>query len=185
MKGVVFTELLEMVESRFGMDVVDAVLDDAELPSGGSYTAVGTYDHQEVFLIVETLSRRLGVPVPDLLQAYGEHLFGRFAVMYPHFFRGVVGTFDFLSTIECHIHVEVRKLYPDAELPHFQAERDGDRALVLVYSSARPLGDFARGLIYGCIAHYREPIEVSWEDLGPVPMTHVRFRLVRGGAAHD
>lgn len=184
MKGVVFTELLEMVESRFGMDVVDAILDDADLPSGGSYTAVGTYDHQEVFQIVGTLSRHLGVPVPHLLQAYGEHLFGRFAEMYPQFFVGVGGTFDFLSTIECHIHVEVRKLYPDAELPHFQAERVGDDGLDLVYSSARPLGDFARGLIRGCIAHYDEPIDLSWEDLGPVPMTRVRFRLVRRGAGH-
>ncbi len=185
MKGVVFTELLEMVEARFGMDVVDAILDEADLPSGGSYTAVGTYDHREVFQIVLALSRQLGVPVPDLLQAYGEYLFGRFAELYPQFFVGVRDAFEFLATIETHIHVEVRKLYPDAELPHFQPEAGQGPGLNIIYSSARPLGDFARGLILGCIAHYGEPIDVSWEDLGPVPMTRVRFRLVRRGAGHD
>lgn len=35
MKGVVFTEFLEMVEARFSADLVDDVIDAANLPSGG------------------------------------------------------------------------------------------------------------------------------------------------------
>ena len=78
MKGVVFTELLEMVEARFSADMVDDIIDDAQLPSGGVYTSVGTYPHEEIVALVVALSQRSGLAVRDLLLAFGEHLFGRF-----------------------------------------------------------------------------------------------------------
>ena len=45
MKGVIFTEFLEMVESHFSPEMADRIITAARLPSGGAYTAVGTYDH--------------------------------------------------------------------------------------------------------------------------------------------
>ena len=45
MKGIVFTEFLEMVEDKFSADMVDDIIDDCDLASGGAYTAVGTYPH--------------------------------------------------------------------------------------------------------------------------------------------
>ncbi|MBT8311465.1 MAG: hypothetical protein HKP23_01335, partial [Flavobacteriaceae bacterium] len=39
MKGIVFTEFLEMVEDKFGLEVVDTIIEKAELPSEGVYTA--------------------------------------------------------------------------------------------------------------------------------------------------
>lgn len=45
MKGIVFTEFVDMVEAQFSADMVDDILDDAAPASGGAYTAVGTYDH--------------------------------------------------------------------------------------------------------------------------------------------
>ena len=36
MKGIVFTEFLEMVEERYSAGVVDQLLLEAKLPSGGS-----------------------------------------------------------------------------------------------------------------------------------------------------
>jgi len=48
MKGVVFTEFLDMVEAKFSADMVDDIIDDAKLASGGAYTAVGTYPHSEM-----------------------------------------------------------------------------------------------------------------------------------------
>ena len=122
MKGIVFTEFLEMVESRFSFDMVDDILDDARPASGGAYTAVGTYPHDEMVALVSALSARSGLAVADLLRAFGAHLFGRFVQGYPDFFARVDNAFDFLAGIEDIIHAEVRKLYPDAELPHFTIE---------------------------------------------------------------
>jgi len=41
MKGIVFTEFLEMVENKFSPELADRIIEGAEVPSGGVYTAVG------------------------------------------------------------------------------------------------------------------------------------------------
>ena len=41
MLGMVFTELVEMVENRFSPELADAVLQEAAPGHGGAYTAVG------------------------------------------------------------------------------------------------------------------------------------------------
>ncbi len=163
MKGIIFTEFLELVESKFGLDMVDDLIAACDLPSRGEYTAVGTYDHREIVDLVVELSRRTELPVPDLLQVYGEHLFGRFTVLYPQFFAGVVDGFQFLENVEGYIHVEVKKLYPSAELPTFDHERIADDRLRLVYHSSRHLEDVAEGLIRGCMKHFGSGCEITRE----------------------
>lgn len=179
MKGVVFTEFLEMVESRFSADMVDDIIDDADLPSGGAYTAVGTYPHDEMVALVVALSQRSGAAVRDLLLAFGEHLFGRFVVGYPAFFSGTSDAFTFLAGIEDIIHSEVRKLYPDAELPRFDVERHTDRELVLLYQSGRHFEDLAEGLMRGCIAHFGGGIAISRTGVGEGDARSERFVLTR------
>ena len=41
MKGIIFTEFIEMVEDKFGFEVADNIITNSNLPSGGAYTAVG------------------------------------------------------------------------------------------------------------------------------------------------
>ncbi|HMN94627.1 MAG TPA: heme NO-binding domain-containing protein [Hydrogenophaga sp.] len=163
MKGVVFTEFLGMVEEAFSAEMVDDIIDDADPPSGGAYTAVGTYPHDEMVAMVVALSRRTGIAVPDLVRAFGKHLFGRFVQAYPSFFDGVDSTFQFLSGIEDIIHAEVLKLYPDAELPRFDIEHHDPRRLTLLYRSPRHFEDLAEGLMLGCIDHFKERIVLRRE----------------------
>jgi len=179
MKGVVFTEFMEMVESTFSADMVDDIIDDADLPSGGAYTAVGTYDHSEMVALVVALSKRSGMEVRDLLLAFGEYLFGRFVAGYPSFFVGATDAFKFLSGIEDIIHAEVRKLYPDAELPKFDVEHHDAQRLVLVYDSRRHFEDLAEGLMRGCIAHFGGGIAVAREVVGNGDARRERFVLTR------
>ena len=70
MKGIVFTEFLELVESKWGADMVDDLIDSNDLESGGVYTAVGTYDFKEMQALLGTLSERTGIPPADLLKEY-------------------------------------------------------------------------------------------------------------------
>lgn len=177
MKGMVFTEFLELVEDAFGMDVCDTILERVDPPSGGSYTAVGTYDHQELVDLVAALSDATSTPIPDLLRTFGRHLFGRFVQGYPALFEDADDPLDFLASVEEHIHVEVRKLYPDAELPTFDHDRTDD-GLELVYRSPRPFGPFAEGLIEGCIEHFGRDLAVESEDRSANGESAVRF-LVR------
>jgi hypothetical protein len=181
MKGVVFTELLEMVENTFGEQVADRIIDECDLPSGGSYTSIGTYDHNEILTLVTKLSEITTIAVPDLVQAFGKYLFGRFRDGYPVFFEGVDTAFQFLKNIESYIHVEVRKLYPDAELPSFEYSSPSPDVLIMTYSSTRPFGALAKGLVEGCIAHYQEHIDSKIEDLSQGQSKQLRFTLTKQG----
>src|SRR6476661_6798326 len=72
MKGIIFTEFLDMVEQRFSPQVVEQMVTAAQLPSGGAYTSVGKYDHGEIWSLVCELSKVCDTSVPDLFKAYGE-----------------------------------------------------------------------------------------------------------------
>lgn len=176
MKGIVFTEFLEMVEAGHGMDIVDELLELPGLSNGGSYTSVGTYEFAELASMVVKLSMVLDVPMEDLLQAYGVHLFGRFADMFPEMFEGQEDWKRFLSGVHNRIHVEVRKLYPEAELPNFDCHVDGE-CITLTYSSPRPLAPFAEGLIRGCLVHFGVDAEVSCELTGDKDGTAAIFKV--------
>ncbi|MBV6652154.1 MAG: heme NO-binding domain-containing protein [Mameliella sp.] len=162
MKGVVFTEFIEMVEDKFGFDVSDKIITESDLPSGGAYTAVGTYDFQEMVQLVSNLSKETGLDLPTLLYTFGDHLFGRFFSIYPHFFENKNDTFDFLNNLEDYIHVEVKKLYPDAQLPTIDCTTSEDgKTMTMIYKSQRRMGDLALGLINGCITHFEQNIGVE------------------------
>lgn len=161
MKGIVFTEFLDMVEQRYSLDMVDALLDAVQPVCGGAYTAVGTYPHEDMVALVLALSQRVDVPPAQLLQAFGEHLAGRFVRLYPQFFAQTQDTLEFLAGVEDVIHVEVRKLYPDAELPRFQVEAREPGRLVLRYLSSRHLEDFAEGLMRGCAHHFGQSLQIQ------------------------
>jgi heme-NO-binding protein len=179
MKGMVFTEFLEMVEETFSADVVDQIIEASALSSHGVYTAVGSYDHAELLQLVTHLSEITGMAVPDLIRAFGKHLFGRFVQGYPHFFEGVDSVFTFLPQVENYIHIEVKKLYPDAELPSFACDASHPGQLVMTYKSSRPFAELAEGLILACIAHYGEDIALTSEDLSGAQRTHVCFTLTQ------
>ena len=179
MKGIVFSEFIEMVERQFSPEMADEIIVAANLPSGGMYTSVGTYDHGEMLALVGQLSEKTNTPSADLVQTFGIYLFGRFYELYPVFFEGVDGTFDFLSQIEEHVHREVRKLYPDAELPTFETSRLDADTLEMTYRSRRPFADLALGLIRGCASHYDEHLAIEQLDLSADGRTHVCFTLRR------
>ena len=71
MKGIVFTEFLDMVEAQFTPEVADRMITAAAVPSDGAYTAVGTYDYHEIIELVAQLSALTSLPVPKLLLAEG------------------------------------------------------------------------------------------------------------------
>ena len=179
MKGIIFTELLEMAESTFSVSVVEDVLDSVELPSGGSYTSVGTYDHEELLAIVGQLSAQTGVPAGELVSAYGRYLFGRFTVLYPAMFADVECALDFIESVESHIHVEVRKLYSDAELPTIETTRTSDGDLEVFYRSRRPLADVAEALICGCIEHFGSRFDLQRTDENTDTEFRTRFLVTQ------
>ena len=165
MKGVVFTEFFSLVEKNWSPDLVEDLIDEVDPPSGGVYTSVGTYDHGELVNLLMKLSAKTKMAPADLLHAFGRHLFSVFLENYRVFFENVSDPFDFLESIEDYIHVEVRKLYSDAELPTFESSRPDDSTIVLIYSSKRGFSDLAYGLISATCEHWETPVTIETESL--------------------
>lgn len=177
MKGIVFSEFIEFVEDRFSPEIADDIIEASDLSTGGAYTSVGTYDHKELLQLVSNLSEITHTPVQELVCAYGRHLFGRLSITYPQFIAKTESTFTFLQHVDDHIHVEVYKLYPEAELPRFEYEFPRSDQMVMIYSSTRPLADLAEGLIQSCIEYFGEDITVEREDLFSEEGTMAKFTL--------
>ncbi len=160
MKGIVFTEFIELVEDRFGIEVLDSIIENSNLESKGVYTSVGTYSHFEMVELLTNLSKTINVSIPDLLFVYSEHFFQVLVNSYPEFFEKQTNAFDFLESVESYIHPEVLKLYPDAELPKFVTKRSGNQ-INMTYISERKLADFAHGLMTSAVAHFGEDISIE------------------------
>ncbi len=178
MKGLVFTEFADLVEAKFGLAMLDEIIEETAPACGGAWTAVGTYEASELVAMVGALAKRSGAPAPELVRAFGQHLLHRFADHYPEFFAPHRSVFAFLRNVESYIHVEVLKLYPDAQLPRFLYESAAPDRLVMVYRSRHAFADLALGLIEGAVVHFRERIEVLREDLEPHGHA-ARFTLTR------
>lgn len=179
MKGVVFTEFMELVEGKFGYEMADKVITQSNLPNEGAFTSVGTYDYQDLIRMVVELSELTGAPVSALVRAFGQHLFHVFAQAYPQLLETTHSTFEFLPHVEHAIHIEMRKLYSDAELPSFEFEYPSDRQQILYYRSTRPFADLAHGLIEACIAHFQEQLTIEREDLPPRDGTTAKFTITK------
>ena len=179
MKGIIFTLFIEYAEVTFGGLVSEQMISSCDLSTGGAYTAVGTYDHREIVQMIVKLSELTDREVPDLLKSFGFHLFGKLSAGYPELIANVNDSFELVSIIENHIHVEVRKLYPDASLPSFSHEFTGPDELHLLYESERGLADLAEGLLMGCFDHFGEEVVLEREDLSPGDGTRVAFKMRR------
>jgi hypothetical protein len=130
MKGVVFTEFLEMVEDRFSPEMADRIIEGAELASGGVYTTVGTYDHGEMIQLVSCLSEETGIPSAELVRSFGMHLFGRFHTMFPKYFEDVSSSFDFSNGSTTISMWRWASCTPMRNCPHSTATRPNPGACV-------------------------------------------------------
>jgi len=176
MRGIVFTEFLDFVESDFGYEMVDHIIRDSNLPHGGAYTSIGNYPHSEMATLLRHLSQRSETPVPDLLHRYGRYFFGLLSKSFAYFFEGADNAFALYELFESRVHAEVRKLYPDVELPRFETRRIAENSLELIYRSERLPADFAAGLIDAILTHYGEHATISRENVTPDGVS-VRFLI--------
>ncbi len=153
MKGIILSEFVEFLESSLGPDQAQIVIDKSGVSSGGAYSRVGHYDYQELIQLLTHAAAESETEASELIEKFSQHLFMVFKRDYSVFFDGVESAAQMLSQIDDHIHVEVKKLYPDAELPKFEYVNTGDN-LILDYSSPRPLAAVAQALVMACIQYF-------------------------------
>ena len=164
MKGLVFTTFFSHVEERYGVEMVDDIIEAARLPHDGAYTSVGTYPFTEMVSLVTALTAATGTPLPTTLDAFGAYCIQTWVNYAPQFFRQSRKLFDILESVDEFHETEVRRLYPDAELPSFVKEERSETRLVLGYYSCKPLAALAMGAIKGAAEHLGQSVEVSCQS---------------------
>jgi len=180
MKGIIFTEFLEMVESKFGLEFVDTIIETSKLPSSGIYTSIGTYDFNEMLSLITALSKQTNIPVGELIYTFGHYLFARLSAAHPEVIQNYNTPLGLLYSIEDHIHVHVRKLYPDAELPTFKILEKTDTSLAMIYASKRGLYRLAHGLMEKSFEHFNKAATVTYELISE-DGTEVKFKIQQHG----
>jgi len=165
MKGIVFTEFLELVEETFGLETVEEIIEKSDLPSKGAYTSIGTYAFSEMLSLIGNLSEKTNMSTDQLLHVYGAHFFSVIERDYPTILASYSNPLDLLASVESHIHVEVRKIYPDAELPRFEVVEKSDNSLTLVYFSSRSMYAFGLALMEKTFEHYGRNASISYEKV--------------------
>ncbi len=165
MKGIVFTEFLDLVEDKFGLEMVDAIIQKSTLESGGVYTSIGTYKFSEMLQLLQHLSADTGISIDDLLLVYAEHFFSVLEESYPGLLATYSDPIEMLASIEDHIHVEVRKIYPDAELPTFDVLEKTENSLVMIYKSSRAMHHFGLGLMNKTFEHFNSTATIELEKI--------------------
>ena len=167
MKGIVFTEFLELVENKFGLEMVDTIILNSNLKSNGVYTSVGTYSFSEMLQLLTNLSEKTGISIDDLLLIYGEHFFEVLKNNYPELLDAYTDQMELISSIENHIHVEVKKIYPDAELPSFEIKEKTANSLIMIYRSSRAMHHFGLGLMKKTFEYFNVSSEIKLKKLNP------------------
>jgi hypothetical protein len=177
LKGLVFTTFYDFCEDQVGADALDEIIEAADLPHAGGYTSVGTYPFDEMVALITAYVRRSGLTMPVVMEQFGAFCFASWVKKFPHLFADR-DLFDVLANINDFHESEVRKLYPDAELPSFEVAARTAHYIVLEYKSCKPLADLAVGVIRGAGEHLGSPVSVSYAT----GAGGIRFHVKRVGA---
>jgi hypothetical protein len=160
MKGLIFNLLESAVVAEHGEDTWDELLDRAGLE--GAWTSVGSYPHQDLLAVVAAAATQWNWSQDDVIRWFGRAAIPPLAAAYPTFFAAHASTFPFLRTLNDVHHLEVLKVYPDADLPVFAFDPSREeRVLTMRYSSARALCTFGEGLIHGAGDYFGEALAVE------------------------
>lgn len=178
MYGVVNQAIEGMVIETFGKETwekikVKSELVDVDFLNNEPYPDKMTYD------LVVAANEITNVPIPDILQAFGEYwILNTGMKKYgPLMTSGGDSLKEFLVNLP-NFHSRVMLMYPKLTPPSFLIENVQDNDLELHYFSERPgLKDFVIGLIKGLGKMFKSPVEITVIQERETGATHEIFKI--------
>ena len=159
MKGVVFNLLESFICEKWGHEKYEEILEMCPLKTREPFVSPGTYPDADLMTIATKTADNLGLSLEDALRAFGHYCFPRLADRVPSLIEGLTDARSFLLSVDSVIHVEVRKLFPEAVTPKFIYEQPAADQLIIHYQSERKLCAFMEGLIDGVAKHFNTRID--------------------------
>jgi len=162
MKGVIFNVLEDFIVAHSDEQTYEEIFASCPLHSHKGYVGPGTYPDADLNSIVAGACQRLGLVPDQAIELFGEFLFPRLAGKYPHFIEAHTDPLTFLKTVDEVIHVEVRKLMRNTNLPSITCI-DGATpdTLIVKYQSDRQLCRLMHGLLKGVGVHFDVTLNIS------------------------
>lgn len=162
MKGSIFKHFEDFVTDNWGIETYEEILSGLDLQTEGPFLGPGNYPDEDLLAIVGATIQKLGIPLPKALRVFGNYLFEKLAGDAPQFLEGTTDLKQFLLTVDQVIHVEVKKLFPEAYLPRLHYEDTGADALTVHYQSKRQFCQLFAGLVEGAAQRFGTPI--AWDE---------------------
>jgi hypothetical protein len=154
MKGFIFTNFIEFVEASHGLEMVDEMITNCNLPSEGIYSSFSSYEFDELVSLLTYVSKKTDVHPEILLEKFGVFVFPYLIGKHSYIIENFDNPIDLIGGIENHIHIEVKKLYNDADLPTFRVVEKTEKKLSVIYNSSKGLTYFAIGLMKETLNHF-------------------------------
>jgi len=177
MKGIVFIELLQTLERHHGTKTLQSVIEKANLPNNGVYNSEEFYSFDELGKIISAISKETKTDTPLILRDLGKHLFQKLAVLYPEIPTKKANALEFIASVETYIHPEIRKIYPNAQLPKFVIEKQDVQSLTMLYISDKKFEAFVWGLMLGCAEYYKQALDIEYTPVEKQQNYSVRFKI--------
>lgn len=163
MKGIIFTDFLEMVEESYSLHTVSQIIKNTS--NSFEVNSFNNYNSIELSDLVANLSKVTSMNVSEILYKYGQYLFNTFIRNHPDTNIEFNNSFEILRNIENIICFEVRKHYYSAYNPVFSFIQYDDETLVMIYESEKKLGDVVEGVIKACIVYFNENVTINRDNL--------------------
>src|SRR5688572_11547193 len=138
MHGMILTELRNYVKTKLGDQAWSDLLAKAGM-GPKLYVPFEAYPDKDVVTLVTTASEMTGLPVPVILEDFGEYLVPYLLSKYQDLIPPDWRTLDVIEHAENEIHTAVRKLNAGADPPQLVCKRLGPNELLLTYSSHRQM----------------------------------------------
>lgn len=164
MKGFIFTNFIDFIDKSYGLKMVDDMITNSELESKGIYTAFSSYDFSELESMLTYICFKTNLKSEFLLEEFGRFVFPYLIGKHSYIIEKYKDPLNLIAGIESHIHIEVKKLYEDAELPTFSLVEKTKNKLTIIYQSKRGLSYFAIGLMRQTLEHFNVKGDVSIDE---------------------
>lgn len=160
MHGVIFSELKKFVDTKFGGNTWNDLMNAAGLGTK-LYLPVQHYPDSDAIALVTAASKATGMAPAQILEAFGEFIAPSLLGMYRPLVKPQWKTLDLLENTENTIHTVVRQRNPGAQPAQLKAIRINEKTVELTYSSERKMCSVAKGIINGLAKHYGENVTVT------------------------
>jgi len=177
MKGIVFNLFEEFITEELGEEMFEEILERSQLITKEPFVGPGSYPDEDLTALAGKAVELMGISPAEAFRGFGRFCFPRLAEKYPGFVDPHDHPKPFLMSIDSVVHVEVKKLYKDAETPSFEYEEPAGGSLIIIYRSGRKLCSFMEGLISGVGYYYKSGIRCKQSSCMLEGAESCRFEL--------